>query len=79
MSAKINESQVIQNTRRMDWHLFWTAAGVVVSLGVLIVTCFKSLSSDIRQIDQRLSKLEGSFEERGKWQSRQFVVEEKRQ
>ena len=59
---------------KMDWHLFWVAAGVVLTLGTLIVGCFKSLSSDIRQIDQRLSRLEGSFEERGKWESRHLAA-----
>jgi hypothetical protein len=42
----------------MDWNVFWTAAGVVVALGSLIVGCFKSLSKDIRQIDQRLIVVE---------------------
>lgn len=51
----------------MDWQIFWTAAGIVVTLGSLILACFKSLSSDINQIDRRLSKLEGAFEERGRW------------
>lgn len=54
----------------MDWMLFWTGAGVVISLGSIILACFKSLSNDIRHIDQRLSKLEGGFEERGRWESR---------
>jgi hypothetical protein len=54
----------------MDWHAFWTAGGVVLALGSLIIGCFKSLSKDIRAIDQRLSKLEGAFEERGRWESR---------
>jgi hypothetical protein len=54
----------------MDWSIFWTAAGVVVALGGLILACFKSLSTDLRHIDQRLSRLEGAFEERGRWESR---------
>lgn len=54
----------------MDWNVFWTAGGVVLALGSLIIACFKSLSKDIRVIDQRLSKLEGAFEERGRWESR---------
>ena len=62
---KQNESQ-----RKMDWHLFWTAAIVIVSLGSLIMGCFRSLSGDIKTIDQRLSRLEGAFEERGRWESR---------
>ncbi len=75
----------------MDWMLFWTAAGVVVSLGTLFLGCFMSLARQIAGlnvrvdnldksvcilngkvdiIDQRLSKLEGGFEERGRWESR---------
>ena len=54
----------------MDWQLFWTAAAVILSLGTLIISCFRSLSHDIRGIDQRLSRLEGAFDERGKWESR---------
>lgn len=66
---------------KMDWHLFWVAAGVVITLGSLIIGCFQSLSSDIKtvddritKVDQRLSRLEGSFEERGKWESRHVAM-----
>lgn len=54
----------------MDWNIFCSACGVVIALATIIITCFRSLSSDIRQIDQRLSRMEGAFEERGKWESR---------
>lgn len=57
----------------MDWTIFWSACGVVVALSAVIISCFRSLSSDIRQIDQRLSRMEGAFEERGKWESRRKV------
>ena len=67
-----NPQDIIQ--KKMDWHLFWTAMGVIVTLGALIIGCFKSLSSDIQSIDRRLSKLEGSFEERGKWESRHIAT-----
>ena len=70
--------------RKMDWHLFWGAAGVIVTLGALIIGCFKSLSADIRtvddrltKVDERLSKLEGAFEERGKWESRHYAANPK--
>lgn len=59
--------------KQMDWHLVWTALGVVVPLATIIFGCFWSLSSDIRSIDNRLSKLEGSFEERGKWESKHLA------
>lgn len=58
----------------MDWTVFWCASGVIVTLfGILaslILSGFKSLRGDIRSIDQRLSKLEGAFEERGRWESK---------
>lgn len=75
----------------MDWHAFWTAAGVIVTLGTLFLGCFMSLARQITSlsvrvdnldkslsivsgkvdiVDQRLSKLEGAFEERGRWESR---------
>jgi len=52
----------------MDWNLVCAAGGVIVSLATLIVGCFRSLSKDIRTVDNRLSKLEGAFEERGRWE-----------
>jgi len=55
---------------KMDWGLFWTAGGVIVAISGVVLGCFKSLSRDIRNIDQRLSRLEGAFEERGRWESR---------
>ena len=62
----------------MDWHLFWTAAGVIITLGALIIGCFKSLSGDIRSIDQRLSRLEGAFYERGTWEKAMFEAKDKK-
>lgn len=32
----------------------------------------KSIRDDIHQIDKRLTKLEGRFDERGYWESREF-------
>lgn len=61
-----------ESQRKIDWHLFWSAGTVIVTLGALIIGCFKSLSSDIQQIDQRLSRLEGAFEERGRWENRRM-------
>ena len=64
----------------MDWMIFWTAAGVM-TLGSLILAGFKaikiqtmeeffSLNNRLNLIDQRLSRMEGAFEERGRWESR---------
>lgn len=71
--GKMDNSQK-ETQRKMDWHLFWTAGTVIVTLGSLIMGCFTSLSSDIKQIDQRLSRLEGAFEERGRWESRRTGI-----
>ena len=52
-------SKITSEQRRFfDWHLFWTGAGVVVTLGVLIFGCFKSLSNDIQQVRERLIVME---------------------
>lgn len=75
----------------MDWMLFWTAAGVVLTVVGFILGCFFKITRQIATvsvkvesldkalcivigkvdiIDQRLSRLEGAFEERGRWESR---------
>ena len=76
---KLHKDNIMTHTlpdpqKQMDWHLLWTALGVIVPLAALIIGCFWSLSTDIRAIDNRLSKLEGSFEERGKWESKHLAV-----
>ena len=70
--------------KKMDWHLIWMACAVIIPLGSLIFGCFKSLSNDIRivderltKVDQRLSRLEGAFEERGKWESRHVAMRDR--
>ena len=66
-----------------NWNLFWIASGVIFSMFAFVVTIIvngfgnirndiKSLGNDLKQIDQRLSKLEGGFEERGRWESRKI-------
>ncbi len=56
----------------MDWTLFWTG-GVVITLGSLIISCFRSLwkdidakldviREDISNIDRRLERMEGREE-----------------
>lgn len=56
--------------RKMDWQLFWTAAFGILVLSLLIIGCIKSLSAEISRIEQRLSKLECSFQEPDRWESR---------
>lgn len=55
----INENipnQIAAN--RMDWHLFWVAAGVVLSLGSMIFGCYKSLNNSLQNVDRRLTVIE---------------------
>jgi hypothetical protein len=42
----------------MDWNVFWTAGGVVITLGSLIIGCFRSLSKELHSIDRRLTVVE---------------------
>ena len=53
----------------MDWAIVWSAAGVVLTLGSMIFGCYLSLLRSLNKIDHRLSRLEGAFEERGRWES----------
>ena len=64
----------------MDWALILS---IIVPLGALAAWGIKRLDKkfeyvgeqlleikrDIRSIDQRLSRLEGAFDERGRWES----------
>lgn len=43
------EKQIKQN--KMDWHLFWTAAGVVISLTIVIMGCYISMSTRLTRIE----------------------------
>lgn len=46
--AKVNE-------KKLDWHLFWTAAGVVVTLATIIIGCYINLISKIEKCRTDLS------------------------
>lgn len=46
-----------ENQNRMDWHLFWTAAGVVVPLAALIIGCYSKLGNDIGDVSKSVSEL----------------------
>lgn len=37
--------------KKMDWNLFWTAAGVVASLTIVIVGCYVSISTRLTRIE----------------------------
>ena len=36
--------------KRFDWGIFWTAAGVVLTISIVIVTCYVSLRTDLTVI-----------------------------
>ncbi|MEK6883357.1 MAG: hypothetical protein AABY22_27260 [Nanoarchaeota archaeon] len=46
------------DNKTMDWHLFWTAAGVILTLGALVFGCFKSLNNTMVSLDKRLTVIE---------------------
>jgi hypothetical protein len=35
----------------MDWHLFWTAAGVVLTLSAVIIGCYVSINTRLTRIE----------------------------
>ena len=39
-----------QEQKKMDWHLFWTAASVIMTLGALTIGCYVNLRSDLDTI-----------------------------
>lgn len=38
------------NEKKLDWHLFWGAASVVVILSSVIIGCYVNLKTDITTI-----------------------------
>jgi len=36
--------------RKFDWHLFWTAAAVIVSLSLVIIGCYISIKIELNTI-----------------------------
>jgi hypothetical protein len=49
---------VTQTEKRMDWHLFWAAAGVVLTLGILIIGCYSKHSSEISDVNKEIVKIQ---------------------
>lgn len=45
-----------ENQKRMDWHLFFTALGVVVALGSLTMGGFVHINSKIYDLSRDLSR-----------------------
>ena len=46
------------NTKAMDWHLVWTALGVIIPVIATTVACFVSLSNRMREVESRLTTIE---------------------
>lgn len=46
------------NEKKLDWHLFWTAAGVVIALGAIIIGCYSKLSSEISVVNAEIVKIQ---------------------
>lgn len=42
-------------SKKMDWSLFWTAAGVVVTLGTILVSGFFIINGKITEVDKALT------------------------
>ena len=68
----------------MDWTAIGVGVSIIVMLGSLILYLhssvmeeIKEMKQELRGIDQRISRLEGRFEERGYWESRRTGTEEK--
>ncbi len=43
------------NERKLDWHLFWTAAGVIVTISTVIIGSYISLLGRISDSKNELS------------------------
>lgn len=48
----------MNNTKKMDWHLVWTALGVIIPVVATTFGCFWSLSNRILEIEKRLNTIE---------------------
>ena len=47
----MNEISPINFQKKNDWHLVWTAAGVIIPLACLIIGCFWSLNNRLIVIE----------------------------
>lgn len=61
----------------MDWNLILhVTLPMLAGFGWMILR-FDKLNDKIQNIDSRLSRLEGKFDERGYWESREKKIGEK--
>jgi hypothetical protein len=44
--------------RKVDWHLLFSAASIIVTLGGIIMGCYLSLRSDIGDVGKEIIKIE---------------------
>ena len=56
--GKGDEIMSTQIEKRMDWHLFWAAAGVVVTLTAVIVGCFMNISGKLSDLKSEIVKIQ---------------------
>jgi len=43
-----NQTQI--NEKKLDWHLFWGAAGVVVIICTVVIGCYVSIKTELTTI-----------------------------
>lgn len=44
--------------RKMDWHLFWTAGGVILVLGAMVLGSYLGLSNNISEVRNEIVKIQ---------------------
>jgi hypothetical protein len=47
----------IMTERKLDWHLFWTAAGVVVAISTVIIGSYISLLGRMSDLSHEIAEL----------------------
>jgi hypothetical protein len=45
------------NEKKLDWHLFWTAAAVVIPLAAIIIGCYVNLISKMKDLSLEIEKV----------------------
>jgi len=59
LAKKLEEVQV--NEKKMNWHLFWTAAGTVLSLAAIIVGSYVSLLCRIGDLSKEIALVQADL------------------
>jgi len=63
--------------RKFDWHLFISAASIIITLGGIIFGCYFSLKSDIGDLSKEVVKIETVLILKGVAPAELFASEEK--